>query len=410
MPTLTDTITTLVNSAAAAALTAKDAAHTAMDNAVAASPAGPGCLSGITQMEDAWGQVALAFKNAGKIESLQGLIATAALTGTVLPGVGSPVTGPLDVTAATANAATQLAAANANADDARSYVLTHSPDVLAKYSNCICSSLSLAGILDAQACINANLPLLDSAVLQVANPDNTAVHGAVDDIVTSLVNRAATLPLSGDCNAGVTELKKALDLINHASSVVNAIKACIDKLTALAPADPLLATALPKFNSAKTALDNATNILNNDTAVITAWQNRARCILRHKTITIVVRDESGDQMGAGVSLSVSNPIIDALHLPGIDATGVIGSTVCPGSQASITVPLAGIHLDPPAGAPPQPPSVPIIPETGLLIFNVTSQGDHPAFTAPVNATGMLTTSDPLRITLQLPDTSSITSC
>ncbi len=142
----------------------------------------------------------------------------------------------------------------------------------------------------------------------------------------------------------------------------------------------------------------------------TTRQNRAKCILRSRTITVVVRDESGDQMGAGVSLSISNPIVEALQLPGIDATGIIGSTVCPGSQASVNVPLAGIHLDPPAGAPPQPPGVPIIPETGMLIFNVTSQGDHPAFTAPVNAAGMLTTADPLRITLQLPDTSSITSC
>src|SRR4051794_35293975 len=87
MPALTDTITTLVNTAAAAALAAKDAAHAAMDSAVASSPASPGCLSGITQVEDAWGQVALAFKNAGKIESLQGLISTASLTGTVIPGV-----------------------------------------------------------------------------------------------------------------------------------------------------------------------------------------------------------------------------------------------------------------------------------------------------------------------------------
>src|SRR2546426_2433074 len=209
MPTITDTITTLVNAAATATATAKDAAHTAMDGAVAASPAGPDCLSGITQMEDAWGQVAIAFKQAGEIESLQALISTASLTGTVIPGVGAPVTGPLDVAAATANAATKLAAANADADDARSYVLTHSPQVLAKHSNCICSTLSLAAILQAQACINANLPLLDSAALQVANPDNPASLGALDTIVKNLVDGAASLPLSSDCNAGVTELKKA---------------------------------------------------------------------------------------------------------------------------------------------------------------------------------------------------------
>ena len=333
MPAITATITTIIDTAATAATAAKDAAHAAMDAALSAAPAGPSCLAGITKLEDAWGQVALASGATGQIASLETLISTAGLTGLV----GGIPTGVLDLSTAAANAATKLAAANADKDDAKSYVLTHSPEVLAAYSSCICSSLSLSAILEAQACINVNLPLLDSAVLQVANP-TTGVPGALDTVVKSLVDGAAGVSLTGDCNAGVTELKKALDLIKHATEIVDTIKECIDRLTSLAPADPLLATALAKFNPAKAALDNANNVLNSDTSVITTWQNRARCILRSRTITVVVRDESGDQMGAGVSLSVSNPIVEALQLPGIDATGIIGSTVCPGSQASITVP------------------------------------------------------------------------
>lgn len=408
MPALTQTITDIVNAAAADTTNAKNAAHAAMDQAIAASPAGPACFDGITSLEDAWSQVALAYEAAGQITALETLLSTPGLTGILLVG-GTP-TGALDLSAAAANAAAKQAAANADRDDAKTYVLTHTPEVLAKYANCIAGELGAGAILDAENCINANLPLLDSDVLSVANPDNAASHGTLDVIVKNLVDRAAVTILTGDCNAGIFELKKAQDLINNATAVVGDIKDCIDKLSALAPADPLLATALPKFDSAKNALDSAKGVLANDGNVIAAWQNRAKCLLRSRTITVVVRDESGDEMGKGVALSVSNPIVDALNLPGINAAGIVGHTLCPGSQASITVPLAGIHLDPPAGAPPQPPGVPIVPETGVLVFDVTSPGDHPAFSAPVNVNGMTTTSNPLRITLQLPDTSSITSC
>lgn len=406
MPTITSAIDGIINTAATAATTAKNAVHAAVDAALAAAPAGPACLDGVTHLEDAWGQVALAYGAVGQIAALESLISAGGLTGLV----GGIPTGILDLNASAPNAAAKLATATADRDDAKSYVLIHEPEVLAKYANCICSGLSAGAILGAQSCINANLPLLDADVLQVANPDNPAAHGSLDTVVQTLVNTAAGIALSGDCNAGVTELKKAQDLINAATAAVNDIKDCIEKLQALAPADPLLAAALPKFNAANNALTSAKNILANDTKVITTWQNRARCLLRSREITVVVRDESADQMGAGVQLAISNPVIAALNLPGIDATGILGSTICPGSAAHVTVPLAGIHLDPPAGAPPQPPSVPIVPELGVLVFNVTSPGSHPAFSAPVNAQGITTTSNPLQITLQLPDTSSITSC
>jgi hypothetical protein len=402
VPAITTSIGDIANAAAAAATTAKNATHTAMDAATAAAPAAPGCFAGITDMENAWTQVALAYQAAGQITALETLISTASLTGLV---AGVP-TGVLDLSAAAANVAAKLASADADKDDAKTYVLTHSPEVLANYADCICSALSLPAILEAQACINSSLPLLDSALLKVVNGGVTA---ALDNTVLTIVNGASSLALS-DCNEGVSQLAQALDLIKTATGVVDTMKECIDKLTSLAPADPLLATVQPKFAAANTALTNAKNTLNNSSAVVTTWQNRARCILRSRAITIRVNDESGDQMGAGVNLSVSNPVIEALGLPGINATGILGSTVCPGSQATITVPLAGIHLDPPPGAPPQPPTVPIVPETGVLVFNVTSPGNQPAFSAPVHADGMTTTGDPLRIVIQLPDTSSITSC
>src|SRR2546423_1515988 len=98
MATITTAITDIVNTAATAATAAKDAAHAAVDAALGASPSAPACLAGITKLEDAWGQVALAYGAAGQIASLQMLISTGGLTGIV----GGIPTGVLDLSAAAA--------------------------------------------------------------------------------------------------------------------------------------------------------------------------------------------------------------------------------------------------------------------------------------------------------------------
>src|SRR5207302_1604853 len=106
---------------------------------------------GITHFEDAWSQVALAYEAAGQITALETLLSTTGLTGILLVG-GTP-TGVLDLSAAAANAAAKQAAANADRDDAKTYVLVHTPEVLAAYANCIASELGAGAILEAQSCI-----------------------------------------------------------------------------------------------------------------------------------------------------------------------------------------------------------------------------------------------------------------
>lgn len=410
MTTLLDALTTALNAAEAAAQAALTDAQTKMDAAVAAVPTPAGdCLQGMIALDDAWSAVAVAFEAAGRAEALRDLIDFGTLSATVL--TVPPATGNIDLSSLLGLTATKATAAVSHANDARVYVLTREQLVRDAFKGCVTAGAlgPLLGV--AQACVSATKDALNAAVTNLADPGpppgQTPLPNAnLQNMVNALIDRGSHLTLTSDCNLGVLQLKMALDLINTAKDKASALTACLGELGAIAPADPLIGQGQTVLTAAQSQITNSQNLLDNDADVVATWMNRARCLLKSQNIVVKVRDESGDEMGQGVQVSVHNPVIDALlPLPVLPAP-----TECPGSQITFqNVPMAAVPLAPPAGAPPKPAGVPDLPATATLVFNVARGGGR-TFSAAVDPNGLLMGSDRTTITLQLDEVSSLTSC
>lgn len=416
MPTLLSALSDALTAAEAAAATALTDTQAKMDAAVAAIPTPAGdCLESMVKLDDAWSAVSAAFDAAGRAEALRDIVEAGTLSATVL--TLPPATGNIDLSSIAALAATKATAATNHAQDARVYVLTREQLVRDAFKGCVTAGVlgPLLGV--AQACVSAARDALNAAVNNLADPGPPPGRAALPNsnlqgMVTALINRS-TQPVSDDglqgCNAGVLDLKNATDIISNAEDKRGALTACLGELGAIAPADPLIGLGNAALTSAKTQIDNANAQLHNDTSgtpVFGTWLNRVNCLLKEQDIIVKVRDESGDEMGQGVQVSVHNPVIDALlPLPVIPAP-----TECPGSQITLhNVPMAAIPLAPPAGAPAKPPGIPDLPAAATLVFNVARGGGR-TFSAAVDPGGLLMGADRKTITLQLDEVSSLTSC
>lgn len=414
MPTLLSALSDGLTAAEAAAAAALTDTQTKMDAAVAATdtPAGD-CLQGLLKLDDAWSAVAAAFAAAGQAESLRDVVDAGALSATVL--TVPPSTGNIDFSSISALATAKANAAATHAQDARVYVLTREQLVRDAFKGCVTAGVLGPLLGMAQACVSSSIDALNAAVNNIPDPGTPSGGMPISNtnlqtMVNALIDRGSHLTLNDDggqgCNAGVLQLKLALDLINGAKDKAANLTSCLGELGAIAPADPLINQGQNVLSSAESQINHAKNQLDTDGAVTTAWTNRLHCLLKEHPITINVRDESGDEMGQGVQVSVHNPVLDALlPLPVLPAP-----TECPGSRVILgPVPMAAIPLAPPAGAPPKPPGVPDLPSAATLIFNVARGGGR-TFSAAVNPNGFLMGSDPLTITLQLDEVSSLTSC
>jgi len=409
--TLNTAIDQAVDAAEAAAQAALTATQTAMDAAVAAvdTPGGD-CLEGMILLDEAWDAVTSAFEAAGRAESLRDLIQLGGLT---VPGILNP----LDFTTIAANVATKTTAATTHANYAQTYVLSREQLVRDAFKGCVTTGV-LAPLLGmAQTCVNAGIGALNAAINNAIDPGSPPGSPPIPDttlqgMVSALIARAAALNLdnSGDgtgCNLGVYQLKLALDLIQDAKTKIDTLSTCLGELGAIAPSDPLIPQGQAVVTAAQGQITAAQGQLDSDPSVVATWMNRAHCLLKEMNINIKVRDESGDEQGSGVNVSLGNPIIEALlPLPTIPLV----VTHCPGSEVTVnSVPMAAVPLAPPAGAPPKPPGVPDLPTSATLIFNVAKGGGR-TFSAAVDFNGLLGTASRGEITLQLADVSSDSSC
>jgi hypothetical protein len=416
MTTLTDALTNALTAAEAAANAALTDAKGKMDAAVAATPTEAGdCLEGMILMDDAWSAVATAFDAAGRAESLRDIVDLGTLTGGTLTIPPANV----DLTSLSTLAATKATQATTHANDARVYVLTREQLVRDKFKDCVSEGIIGPLLNLAQACVTASIAALNGAVTNLADPgpppgSSPLPNASLQSMVNNIIDRAAGLGVPADtagdglaCNVGVAQLAKALALINDAKEKASALTTCLGELNAVAPADPLINQGQSALSAAQTQIINAKNQLDNDASIAGIWMNRANCLLKEGQIIVKVRDESGDEIGKGVNVSVVNPVIAAL-LP--VPTTVPFPTECPGSQLTFpSVPLAAVPVALPAGTPPKPPGIPDLPSTATLVFNVARGGGR-TFSASVDPNGFLAGSSRTTITLQLDEVSSLTSC
>lgn len=393
---LGDIVAQLSDQARTDAATHDQNAHQHTDQAVAATdtPANQ-CREGMNQLDQAWQEVALTDEAAGRANALDVLShdpAFALLTPLQLGALSLA-----QIQQKTHDNATQ---ASQSATDARNYVQGHENTVLQAYAACINNS--------ALQCINTSLAALHTAAELVADPGHMVGPTDLQSlVVNTLIPRAGAIMPAGDCNAGLNILAQANHLVNTAQNVINQLNDCITQ--AMAGGIPIDPTWTQRRDAAQNKTSAARNALSDpgNASVMNVWNRRSSCMTIKRRIKAHLMDESGDDMGEDVTVSVDNIVLQAVA-GGLFPT-ISGVSHCEGSTNFVTlldVPVGGDPSVPlPVEAPPPPPGVPTtLPSTSVLSF--TYDGTHGI--QPTNVSSG--TANDFRIDVHLSDVSSNTSC
>lgn len=388
MTVINDLLTAAVTEATSAQTNSTQAqAQAATAKATADTPGGQ-CLEGYTVLDQARDKAALSHEAAGKAQqALAAATALNALNDPLLPAVtGAPLT----------NAQTQVAAAVTAAAAADTSVGAAEPVVRQNYVNCLAPQAT-ATLL---ACINAGTASVQATTNAVSVP-NRAGTLTLPAAVQELVNRAVSVPAQPPgCNEGLQLLADARERVNSALAAVAALQNCLSSPDAN-PALPAVAQALATVATAQGVVGQATALLDSGNAAIkTVWMQRYACRVSFKSITIHVTDESGDNMGSGMRVSLdSHAMLSALQFSGLPIPSGIPLNIpsqLTGSDARTTfqIPCPPVPDDStnsaPALAPPAPANLPMFPNGALLLFTA-SHNDRPSSSAApmVGSSGLL---------------------
>lgn len=368
--------------------------HTDQATAAADTPANQ-CREGMNQLDQAWQEVALADEAAGRAQALNALShdPTFALLTPLELGAFSLA----QIKTQTQDNATQ---ASASATDARNYVQGHENAVLLAYAACMNNSLI--------QCVLSALNAVHTTAENVADPGGMVAATDIQSlVVVTLIPRAGALTPAGDCNAGLNILASANHLVASAQAAINQLSDCIVQAQAGGiTIDPTWTQRRDDAQNKTSAARNSLSDAHNDD-VVHVWQRRASCMTIKRRIKAHLMDESGDDMGKDVTVSVDNIVLQAVA-GGLFPT-ISGVSHCEGSTNYVTlvdVPVGGDPSVPlPIDSPPPPDGVPsALPTTSVLSFTYGGNGGI----QPTNvATG---TSDDFVINVHLNDISSNTSC
>jgi hypothetical protein len=386
-----DSITTCASDALMSATTADNQTTMLAANAEAASLTGAlnpqlhvTCAEGLVLWKQAEDQVRTLRRIDGDAQSCVNVMNAGLATGLfpMLPATVATVTGNAGQVAA------KLAHANTLEDDALAAVLQ-------AHDACVIAASAVQPLID---CVTAGIAAANAATKNLPVPAPLMGPPAnLDDIAQQLIAAAGALPVSrgNDCNEGLAVLAQAATLVSEQTASANLphLLDCTNQLIAAAPTNALIATAqavldVSHSGSAANIISHATQLLDpNNPATHLVWKNRFVCSVARADIQIHVTDESGDDFGSGVNVSVVNfPLssflpVDLPSLPPIGLTNGEG-------RITINVPLAPVPLPLPPGVPAAPGDLPNV-DAATLHFQATHSDRADGTTShDVNHTGL----------------------